>query len=103
VVQGAVDQSAQWRSQTELYRHFQKHRWKLGVKTASAYDVSARATIRAGKRFEYEDDTTLLRRVGYFEEQTLRFTALTLDEKIILSHYRTDDRNYPRRRRGSTY
>jgi hypothetical protein len=102
-MQGAVDQSAQWKSQAELYRHFQKHRWKLRVSTPSDYDASARATIRGGKRYEYEDDSTGLSRVGYFEGQTLRHTALTSDERVILSHFRANYRDYPRRRRGSTY
>lgn len=71
--------------------------------TAADYDRSARATIRAGQRFTYTDRDSRQPRVGYYDARTRRFTALTSNERRLLSHYRTDDTSYPRRLPDSTY
>jgi hypothetical protein len=95
--------TAAWLNHQELYEHFRRHGAALGVATALEYDASGRDTIRAGRRFTYREADTGRRRVGYFEAATLRFTALSPNEQRILTHYRADAPEYPRRLRSSTY
>ncbi len=77
--------------------HFTKHGYKFPFANVSDYDASARETIRTGIPFAYlhvdPDDPTIQEpRAGYFDRPTARFpqgrfTALTEDEALILSHY----------------
>jgi hypothetical protein len=82
-----------WPSPAYLRAHFHKHGARLGIRTEQDYDLSARATIRVGTRLLYtlksED------RVGYFWQTSRRFTALSDDEQLLLSHFRATE-NYVR-------
>ncbi len=100
---GTTDVTAQWPNARYLEHHFRRHGRPLRVRTEEDYDRSAQATIRTGRRFTYRDRLTDEQRVGYHDQRTRRFTALTADERTIRSHYRTDDGNYPRHLLDSTY
>lgn len=82
---------ARWASAAELTSHFLKHGPKLGFLNESEYDTSGRVTMRAGRRFTYEDPGSGEPRVGYFDRRSGLFTALTADETIILTHFLTDE------------
>lgn len=94
--------TATWPSRSSLLRHFHKHGPDLGRATVEAYDESARATIRVGRRFTYTDPFSGESRVGYYHRATQRFTALRADESHILTHFRQDEA-YVRRLPDSTY
>lgn len=79
---------ARWTSERERSGHFQKHGPLLGRLTEDDCDASARATIRVGQRFTYEDAGTGRQRVGYYHARTERFTALNETETRILTHCR---------------
>jgi pyocin large subunit-like protein len=102
-MQGGPDSIAQWPDADYFQEHFELHRSELNVQTAAAYDRSARATIRAGRRFTYTDRPSGETRVGYYDARTRRFTALSPDERRIITHFRPDDPYYARRRPDSTY
>jgi hypothetical protein len=102
-VQAGPADTAEWPDQAIEYAHFQKHRWKLHIATVRAYTRSARTTIRVGQRFTYDDPDWGEPRVGYFQESPRRFTALTMDEQTILTHFRPDRQRYPRTLPNSTY
>jgi pyocin large subunit-like protein len=95
--------TAEWPDQQYEYRHFRKHRWGLGVQTVAEYTRSARATIRAGREFTYNDPQFGDPRVGYYQETPRRFTALTVDRQTILTHFRPDAPDYARTLPQSTY
>jgi hypothetical protein len=84
-------------------RHFADHGVGVNAATPDLYDRSAHSTIGIGKRFTYTDRTTGLKRVGYWEAATRKFTALTYDETIILSHFRARRASYPRTLPASDY
>lgn len=86
-----ADQVA-WTNQRERFRHFRRHGQVLGRLTEDDYDASARATIRAGKRFTYTDSGTGKQRVGYYDLRSERFTALNEAETRILTHFRCPER-----------
>lgn len=94
--------AARWASSAELTSHFSKHGSKLGLVSESEYDASGRMTIRDGRRFTYEDRASGDPRVGYFDQRSGLFTALTTDETIILTHFLTDG-DYVRGLPASTY
>lgn len=54
--------------------------------------IRAPATIRAGKRFTYQDAITGERRVGYYDRRHERLTALDGMEGIILTHFHCPER-----------
>ena len=54
----------------------------------AAYDASARETIELGTYLEYRDPDTNEWRAGYYHAETERFTGLTHDEAIIVTHFR---------------
>jgi hypothetical protein len=93
---------AEWTDEWERERHFRKHGAKLGRKSVSAYDLSARATIRAGKRFTYQDAGSGERRVGYYHQPTKRLTVLAESEERIVTHFRCDE-GYVRGLRDTSY
>lgn len=93
---------APWASAHERWKHFRKHGRLLDRSTVEEYDRSARATVRAGKRFTYRDTTTRERRVGYFDDRNDRLTALDEEETRILTHFRCPDR-YVRELPASDY
>jgi hypothetical protein len=103
VQQGAVADTARWPNPRYMRRRFRKHRNGLGVLTEADFDRSARATVRTWRRFTYTDHEYKEPRVGYYDRRTRRFTALSADEILLLSHFRTDDARYPRRLPDSTY
>jgi hypothetical protein len=91
-----------WASQWSLQQHFQDHGNALNVYTVSDYNASALDTIRVGRRFTDEQGRAAHPRIGYFDQPTGRFTALTADGMIILTHFRCSE-HYIRTRRHSTY
>jgi pyocin large subunit-like protein len=93
----------EWRSRRLLEEHFRDHGAEVGASTVDEYDRSARTTIRVGVRIPYEDRTTGLTRIGYFQPRSRKFTALTEDETIILSHFRAESEGYVHRLRRRTY
>jgi hypothetical protein len=93
---------APWTSEWERRRHFRKHGPSLGLSTAEAYDASARATIRAGRRFTFRRARTGDPRVGYYHLATRRLTVLDGPESRVITHFRCRER-YVRRLDGSTY
>ena len=93
-----------WANQAKLRSHFLKHGYEVGATTAREYDLSARNTVANGTRFTYVDRSTKQRRVGYFDKATGRFTALTDNERRIVSHFRPPaGEHYARTRLKSTY
>lgn len=102
-MQAGPADTAEWSDQQQEYRHFQKHRWRLRVHTVEAYTRSARATIRVGRAFTYDDPDFGDPRVGYYHARTHRFTALTEDQQMILTHFCPDSRAYVRNLPRSTY
>jgi hypothetical protein len=90
---GVPDPSqAPWGDPPARWNHYTKHRNVLRVATEQEYDESARETIRRGVRLTYRDRSTGARRVGYFERETGRFTALNEHETRIRSHFLTGER-----------
>ena len=102
-MQPGPDQSAQWPDQDYEYDHFLRHGWDLRVRRVDEYTRSARATISAGRSFTYTDPHSGEPRVGYYQTRPWRFTALTADHQLILTHFRPDRRDYPRTLPDSTY
>jgi len=102
-MQAGPADTAEWPDQQQEYRHFQKHRWRLHVHTVEAYTRSARATIRVGREFTYDDPDFGEPRVGYYDRRQRRFTALTDDRQTILTHFRPDSLDYVRKLPRSTY
>ena len=104
---GKIADKARWRSPVPgtkgpgLRDHAQKHADDLGLDSVGAYDTSARATIRHGRRFVYRYKVTLpsgktgwKKRVGYYRPTAdggglLTVTSQTGKKPTILSHYRT--------------
>ena len=74
----------------------------FGHATVDAYDQSARATRRIGRRFTYTDPSTNEPRVGYYDPPTRRLTVLTDDELIIVTHFDCEE-SYVRRLPNSSY
>jgi len=64
----------------------------VGAATEQEYDESARETIRRGARFTYRERSSRVRRVGYFERATGRFTVMNEYETRIRSHFLTSER-----------
>lgn len=96
-----------WRNQRALVQHFRQHGRKMGFRSVHDYDLSARATIQhgIGLTYTYYDasgPSSALPRVGYFDPSTGRFTALTEDEQVILSHFAATE-GYARNLPDSTY
>ncbi len=86
----------------QLQAHFQKH--PEGYRTVEEYDRGARDTIRKGTAFTYLDRESNQRHLGFYDRQSNRFTALTLDGRRITTHFRPDQgEQYVRRLPESTY
>jgi hypothetical protein len=87
-----------------LADHYWTHHWDVNVRSIPDYDASARATIRGGTRFTYNDPRTGRPRIGYFDPTTGLFTALRGNGAFILTHFRPDDGEaYPLSLPNSTY
>lgn len=95
--------SPHWKSRGYLWRHFADHGVGVNTPTPDFYDRSAHSTIGIGTRFTYTDRTTGLKRVGYWEAATRKFTALTDDETMILTHFRARKATYPKTLPDSDY
>ena len=93
----------EWRSAEHLARHFRDHHRRLRLRSVAAYDASARETIAVGTYFEYRDLDSGDPRVGYYDRETGRFTALTSDESTILTHYGCSESYVANSLLGSTY
>ncbi len=102
-MQGTAHPAARWPSPDQLRDKFEEHAADLGVGTVEEYDGSARPTIRAGRRFQYTDRQSGESRVGYYDARRRRFTALSPDERRLITHFRPDDPRDPRRLPDSTY
>lgn len=76
-----------WRSRASELDHFEDHGSEVRSDSPERYTASALATIRVGRRFTYDDESTGQPRVGYFHRPTRRLTILTDDERIIVSHF----------------
>lgn len=83
---------APWASDYERSKHFRKHGHDLNRATVEDYDRSARATVRAGKRFTYRDTATSDQRVGYYDERHERLTVLDERETAIVTHFHCPER-----------
>ena len=83
---------ARWGNRQKRLSHFRKHGPLLNQQDVDDYDKSARATIRAGKRFTYEDTTAGEQRVGYYDRHLERLTALDEVEETIVTHFRCPER-----------
>ena len=81
----------EWRTPKHLADHFAKHARRMGFETTEAYDASARATIARGTIFGYEDDETGEWRVGYYDRLAGLFTAVSDDDRYIVTHYPCDE------------
>lgn len=77
---------AAWRTPNHLRDHFIEHGRQLGCRTATAYDISAQATLAVGRYFEYEDPATGEVHLGCYDPFSRRFVALT-DADEIVTHY----------------
>jgi hypothetical protein len=91
-----------WRHPAVRWNHYVDHGRALGVRTVDQYDQSAVETITAGRRFTYNDPSTGLPRVGYYDHPTRRFVGLSDDEVIIVTHFVTHE-GYVRALPNSTY
>jgi pyocin large subunit-like protein len=86
----------------ELEAHYRKH--PDGYRSVDEYDRGARETIRVGRRFDYRDTQSNAPRLGFYDPETNRFTALTADGRRITTHFRPDrGERYVRGLPGSTY
>ncbi|MFN8532447.1 MAG: hypothetical protein U0556_02745 [Dehalococcoidia bacterium] len=93
--------SAVWAS-GELAEHYKKH--PEGYRSQSDYDQGARDTIREGVAFTYRDTQSDTPRLGYYQRDGNRFTALTADGRRITTHFRPDrGESYVRGLPGSSY
>jgi pyocin large subunit-like protein len=98
------EEHAPWPSDEELADHYSDHYWDVNARTIQEYDASARATIRDGTRFTYEDPKTGRPRIGYYDPETGLLTALRGDGSEILTHFAPDDgEDYVRGLPHSTY
>jgi len=79
-----------WKTQHHLVQHYRTHRHEFPGSSVEQYDVSAHETVAVGTDFEYVDPLTDDDHVGYFDRQTGRFTATTLDG-LIVTHVITDE------------
>jgi hypothetical protein len=70
-----------------LQSHFDKHGMSLGITSVAEYDASARQTVALGDRFNYIDRISGQLRVGYYDRASNRFTALSVDEQVIYTHF----------------
>lgn len=86
----------------QLEAHFQRH--PEGYASVEEYDQGARETILRGVAFTYRDRTTNQPRLGFYERDANRFTALTYDGRRIPTHFRPDGgESYVRNLEESTY
>lgn len=97
-----------WRRAT-LRRKFLQHRHEfeqplLGppVRTEDAYEESSLVTIGEGVRFTYTDRQRGQPRVGYYDPLSQRFTAVTENERWIVTHFPAAD-DYVRHLPDSDY
>jgi pyocin large subunit-like protein len=103
-MQASREEQAPWPSDDELADHYSDHHWDMNARTVQEYDASARATIRDGTRFTYDDPKTSRLRIGYYDPETGLLTALLGDGSEILTHFAPDDgEDYVRDLPHSTY
>jgi pyocin large subunit-like protein len=103
-MQASPEEHVPWPSDDELTDHFSEHHWDVNARTVEEYDASARATIRDGTRFSYDDPKTGRKRIGYYDPETGLLTALRGDGSAILTHFAPEDgEDYVRRLPRSTY
>jgi pyocin large subunit-like protein len=94
-------EDARW-APGQLEAHFQRH--PEGYRSVEEYDQGARETILRGAAFTYRDRTTDLPRLGFYDRETNRFTALTRDGGRITTHFRPDrGERYVRNLQESSY
>lgn len=81
----------EWISRQRLEDHYNKHGRYLRTRTIEEYVASALDTIARGTIFGYDDPRSGERRIGCFDRATGRFTAITDDDRYIVSHFRSDE------------
>ena len=79
---------AEWRTREELEAHFALHGRDVGARTVEEYEASSKDVLGRGTLFEYEDGATGEPRLGYYDRDTRRFTAVTEDDRWIKTHFR---------------
>ena len=82
---------APWADADELADHYTAHCWDTNCASIPEYDASARATIRDGIRFTYDDRASGRPRIGYFDPETELLTVLRGDGARILTHFGPED------------
>ncbi|MCC6174594.1 MAG: hypothetical protein IT305_04745 [Chloroflexi bacterium] len=81
--------SARW-APGQLDAHFDKHGRAGPYPTVQAYDAAARETIRVGTAFTYIDRESNAERLGFYDREGNRFTAVTRDGTRITTFFRPD-------------
>jgi len=87
-----------------LASHVEKHGREGPYRSAAEYDAAARATIRDGAAFRYQDRESDAERLGFYDKAGNRFTGVTRDGRRITTHFRPDrGEAYVRGLERSTY
>lgn len=94
---------SEWMSRDDLERHFGLHGRDVGARTLEAYEASSKDVVERGTLFEYEYGPTGERRLGYYDRDTRRFTAVTEDDRWIKTHFRCPEYYVRDILTGSTY
>lgn len=76
-----------WPSRAKLVRKFQQHGSEFPYATVDEYEASSVDTIAMGTRFTYTDLGSGAPRVGYYDARSNRFTAVTSNERTIVTHF----------------
>jgi hypothetical protein len=74
----------------QLRAHFEKHGNEGPWASESDYDASARETVRVGTAFTYQDRESNAERLGFFQKDSNRFTAVTRDGRRITTQFKPD-------------
>jgi pyocin large subunit-like protein len=74
----------------QLRAHVDKHGREGPWASESEYDASARETIRIGAAFAYQDRESNAERLGFYHNDTNRFTGVTRDGRRITTQFKPD-------------
>jgi hypothetical protein len=66
---------------------FSETRDEFPCASVQDYEASSLATIETGSRFSFDDPSSGDARVGYYDRGSNRFTALTANERRIVTHF----------------
>jgi hypothetical protein len=67
---------ANWKTDSHLEHHFERHRAEFRGASLEEYDASARDTLDVGTYFEYLDEDSGDWRTGCYHRETRRLTVL---------------------------